>query len=171
MLLYSSHDNPCHLVNSPSLTEGACRWPLPCPWAWIHRTATIGWLTFPCQGKEAIHYPFRGPFHSRVPAEGLRRVSPSPYGEHAAGTNVFLRTIQLNRLTLQESALPFQVWTEHSFRGVIRRPAFTPFARSRGLSHVWTSFIEFLSKWIVTDYTAFTCFGGLLVILDRGTKC
>ena len=61
-------------VNYPSLTEGACCWSPSCPWAWIHRTATIGWLTFPCQGKEAIHYPFRAPLHSLVPAEGLRRV-------------------------------------------------------------------------------------------------
>ena len=35
----------------------------------------------------------------------------SPHGEHAAVTNVLLRTVQLNRLAIQESALPFQVWT------------------------------------------------------------
>ena len=59
-------------------------------------------------------------------SRGLEACIPSPYGEHAAGTNVFLRIIQLNRLTLQESALPFQVWTEHSLHGIIRRFSFIP---------------------------------------------
>ena len=34
------------------------------------------WLvTFPCQGKEAIHYPFRASLHSLVPAGGLTHLS------------------------------------------------------------------------------------------------
>ena len=56
----------------------------------------------------------------------LETCIPSPYGEHAAGTNVFLRTVQLTRLTLQESALPFQVWTGYSWHGIMKRFAFIP---------------------------------------------
>jgi len=46
------------------------------PWVEIHWNATIGWLTFLCQRKEAIHYPFRASLHSLVSEEGLRHISP-----------------------------------------------------------------------------------------------
>ena len=104
---------PVTYFNCPSLKEWACCCPPPCPQAWIHWTAVIGWLTFPRQGKEAIHYPFRASPHSLIPAEGLRHVSI------LLTENMLLesmcsceRSVQLNRLTLRESALPFQVWTE-----------------------------------------------------------
>ena len=41
---------------------------------------------------------------------GVEVCIPYLQGEHATGTDVFLQTVQLNRITLQESALPFQVW-------------------------------------------------------------
>ena len=113
-------------VNYPSLTEWACCWSPSCPWAWIHRTATIGWLTFPLLGEGGYSLSLSGTAPQPGSSRGLEACIPSPYGEHAAGTNVFLRTIQLNRLTLQESALPFQVWTEHSLHGIIRKFAFIP---------------------------------------------
>ncbi len=37
--------------------------------------ATIGWLTFLCQRKEAFLYPFRATLHSLISAEGMRHVS------------------------------------------------------------------------------------------------
>ena len=43
--------------------------------------------------------------------QGLDAFIPSPCGEHVAETNVFLRTVHLNRLSPLGSALPFQVWT------------------------------------------------------------
>ena len=66
-IMFSSTTTPWIVV--------ACCWPPSCPQAWIHWTAAIGWLTFPCQGKEAIHYPFRASLHSLVPAGGLTHLS------------------------------------------------------------------------------------------------
>ena len=85
------------------------------------------WLVdIPLPGEGGYSLSLSGTAPQLGSSRGLEACIPSPYGEHAAGTNVFLRTIQLNRLTLQESALPFQVWTEHSLHGIIRRFAFIP---------------------------------------------
>ena len=85
------------------------------------------WLfDIPLPGEGGYSLSLSGTAPQPGSSRGLEACIPSPYGEHAAGTNVFLRIIQLNRLTLQESALPFQVWTEHSLHGIIRRFSFIP---------------------------------------------
>jgi hypothetical protein len=58
-------------------------------------------------------------------SRGLKVYVPSPHGEYATETDMFLRTVQLNRITLQESALPFQVWT-----CILDRSVYDPLGKS-----------------------------------------
>ena len=75
------------LTTSSSLRGASCWFPSR-PQALIHRTATIGWLTFPCQGKEAIHYSFLVWLHSLIAAEGLRCAS-LPFTESMSPKSIF----------------------------------------------------------------------------------
>ncbi|MHB1708444.1 MAG: hypothetical protein ACYCT2_03070 [Thermoplasmataceae archaeon] len=71
------------------------------------------WLVdFDCESQRAVDY-----FTPRQPdfSRGLDAFIPSPHGERAPETDMFLRTVQLNRLTPRWSALPFQVWTDHAW--------------------------------------------------------
>ena len=95
------------------VTERACYWSPPIP-VGMNSLNRNDWLVdFGCEPQGSINY-----FTPRQPdsSRGLEACIPSPHGEHAAGINVSLRTVQLNRLTLQESALPFQVWTTHTMQ-------------------------------------------------------
>ncbi len=77
------------------------------------------WLVdFPCEGQRAIDYftPRQPDFSRRLDA-----FIPSPHGEHAAETNVFLRTVHLNRLSPQGSAFPFQGVDRYSSLENVRR--------------------------------------------------
>ena len=86
------------------------------------------WLVdIPLPGEGGYSLSLSGTASQPGSSRGLEACIPSPHGEHAAGTNMFLRTIQLNRLTLQESALPFQVWTKYSLHLIIIRFAFITF--------------------------------------------
>ena len=85
------------------------------------------WLfDIPLPGEGGYSLSLSGTAPQPGSSRGLEACIPSPHGEHADGTNLFLRTIQLNRLTLQESALPFQVWTGYSWHGALKRFAFIP---------------------------------------------
>ncbi len=75
------------LTTSSSLRGASCWFPSR-PQALIHRTATIGWLTFPCQGKEAIHFSFLVWLHSLIAAEGLRCAS-LPFTESMSPKSIF----------------------------------------------------------------------------------
>ncbi|MHB1709083.1 MAG: hypothetical protein ACYCT2_06380 [Thermoplasmataceae archaeon] len=82
------------------------------------------WLVdFDCESQRAVDY-----FTPRQPSSsrGLDAFIPSPHGEHAAETDMSLRTVQLNRLTPQGSALPFQVWTDNTWFGSTKRFTLIP---------------------------------------------
>ena len=70
------------------------------------------WLFYiPLPGEGGYSLSLSGIAPQPGSSRGLEACIPSPHGEHATRTSVFFRTVHLNRLALQESALPFQVRT------------------------------------------------------------
>ena len=70
------------------------------------------WLVdIPLPGEGGYSLPFSGIAPQPGSSRRFDAFIHSPHGEHATRTSVFFRTVQLNRLAIQESALPFQVWT------------------------------------------------------------
>ncbi len=70
---------------------------------------------------------------------------PSPHGEYATETDMFLRTVQLNCITLQESALPFQVWT-----CILERSVYDPLGKSVSPSQA-QDFYSFPKPYLIYD--------------------
>ena len=96
------HEEKGHMPQSPRLKSGS-----PCEtinsWNWLSCSISIS-LSLSGNAPQ--------PDFSR----GIEAYVPSPHGEHAAETDILFLAVQLNRLTPQGSALPFQVWT--LFRGM-----------------------------------------------------